>query len=349
MAYKEMMRKTPIIIVIIANVFLSIAMGQSSGDIIFRSEPVFISAPFNECHASTIAETPQGLVVAFFAGTEEKNPDVGIWVCRDTAGKWTRPLEVANGIQNDSLRYPCWNPVLFQFKDGPLMLFFKVGPNPSEWWGMLMFSYDNGITWTKPERLPDGIMGPVKNKPEMLKNGVLLCPSSVEGEEWYVQMEMTADTGKTWSKVIVPEGETKFNVIQPAILKHKNGKLQILCRSKENCIVQSWSKDNGMTWSPLSAMKLPNPNSGIDAVTLTSGLSVVVYNPATVPEGKWTGDRTPLCVAVSKRGKRWHDIATLESGPGEFSYPAVIQTSNGLLHIVYTWKRKTIMHTAISP
>jgi len=42
-----------------------------------------------------------------------------------------------------SMRYPTWNPVLFQPKSGPLMLFYKVGPSPSAWWGMVM-SLENG-------------------------------------------------------------------------------------------------------------------------------------------------------------------------------------------------------------
>jgi predicted neuraminidase len=181
----------------------------------------------------------------------------------------------------------------------------------------------------------------------MLDTGVLLCPSSVEGETWQIQMEMTADTGKTWTRVSVPEGKKRFNAIQPSILFHKNGKLQILCRSKENWIVQSWSGNNGNNWSPVRPTTLPNPNSGIDAVTLKDGRQLIVYNPTTVPEGKWTGARTPLRVAVSKDGKHWHDIATLESGQGEFSYPCVIQTSDKMVHIVYTWKRETMKHVAI--
>ena len=45
-------------------------------------EFIYEKAPFPECHASTIAETKNGLVAAWFGGTGEKNPDVGIWVAR---------------------------------------------------------------------------------------------------------------------------------------------------------------------------------------------------------------------------------------------------------------------------
>ena len=116
--------------------------------------------PTKECHASTIAETPTGLVVAWFAGTRERDLDVGIRVSRQENGKWTAPVEVVNGVQSSDLRYPCWNPVLFQPEDGPLMLFYKVGPHPRQWWGMLTTSEDGGKTWCEPRMLcyEDGSM-----------------------------------------------------------------------------------------------------------------------------------------------------------------------------------------------
>ena len=112
------------------------------------SEQIFDiqNKPTKECHATTIVETPDGMVVAWFAGTREKDPDVGIRVSRHVQGKWTPSIEVANGVQSDELRYPTWNPVLFQPTDGPLILFYKVGPDPRQWWGMKMTSADNGQT-----------------------------------------------------------------------------------------------------------------------------------------------------------------------------------------------------------
>ena len=314
---------------------------------IVKAEFVFENAPSPSCHASTIAETPAGLVVAFFGGTAEKNPDVGIWVCRNEGKNWTAPFEVANGLQSDGKRFPCWNPVLYLYKNGPLMLFYKVGPSPSEWWGMLMKSDDNGKTWSKPERLPDGFMGPVKNKPVLLKNGILLCPSSTESNVWNVQIERTADKARTWTKTLVKSGEKQLSAIQPSVLLHPDNVLQILCRTQQGFIAESWSKDSGITWSPLTLTSLPNPNSGIDAVTLKNGSQLLVYNPTkTSPEGRG-GPRTPLCVALSSDGKNWKDSITLESEPGEYSYPAVIQTSDGRVQITYTWKRKIIKHVVI--
>ena len=72
------------------------------------------SAPFPSAHASTIVETPAGLVAAWFGGTREKHPDVGIWLSRHDGRTWSAPVEVATGRQADGRRYPCWNPVLFR-------------------------------------------------------------------------------------------------------------------------------------------------------------------------------------------------------------------------------------------
>jgi predicted neuraminidase len=132
---------------------------QQSGVVLV--EYIFECASFPECHASTIVETPDGLVAAWFGGTHEKHPDVGIWLSRQEQGRWTPPLEVANGIQSPTLRYPTWNPVLFQTRDREVRLFYKVGPSPSSWWGMMKTSRDNGQTWSEVRQLPDGILGPM--------------------------------------------------------------------------------------------------------------------------------------------------------------------------------------------
>ncbi len=336
------MKYIPLILLLILFPFSSSQTLQ-----IVRSEFIYETAPFPSCHASTIAETPGGLVVAFFGGTEESNPDVGIWVCRYQNQKWSDPLEVATGIMTDGKRYPCWNPVLYQVKDGVLMLFYKIGPSPSAWWGMLKRSYDGGMTWSEGIKLPDGFMGPVKNKPVLLSNGTLLCPSSTENDGWQIQMELTADLGKTWTKAVPGRSERKWNAIQPTVLFHNEERLQILCRTREGCIAESWSADFGKTWSPLNTTSLPNPNSGIDGVTLIDTRQLLVYNPVTTAQGGRSGPRTPLSVAISSNGKNWNETLKLETESGEYSYPAVIQTRDGLVHITYTWNRKLIKHVIL--
>ncbi|MVT11853.1 family 78 glycoside hydrolase catalytic domain [Chitinophaga sp. ysch24] len=316
---------------------------------IVTDEFIFDKAPFPESHAATIAGTPQGLVAAWFGGTKERNPDVGIWVSRRVNNQWTAPIEVANGIVNDTVRYACWNPVLYQAPGGDLLLFYKVGPKVAGWKGWLKTSKDGGITWSAAQALPDGFLGPVKNKPVLLDNGELLCPSSTEGGRWKAHFEYSTDSGKTW-KMRGPINDTFFNVIQPSILKYGNKRLQILCRSKEGNIIQSWSDDNGRTWSSLSATALPNNNSGTDAVTLADGRQLLVYNHVKTPKGKSKGARTPLNVAISEDGINWMAALILEDSPvSQYSYPSVIQSADGYVHIVYTWRRQRIKYVKIDP
>ena len=335
------------IVVVVGAVFTICGTASHAGELaeqpgLVRTEFIFEKAPFEQCHASTIAESRSGLVAAWFGGTHEQHSDVGIWISDKKGQRWSRPMEAANGTQHDKKRYPCWNPVLFQPKAGPLLLFYKVGPSPSNWWGMLMTSHDAGRTWSMPRRLPEDILGPVKNKPIQLPNGLLLCPSSSEHSGWRVHFERTADLGRTWQFIGPINDGKEFGVIQPTLLRYTDGRVQALCRSKQRRIAESWSTDGGITWSKTAATGLPNPNSGIDAVTLSGDRQLLVYNHT-------TDGRSPLNVAVSTDGKSWKAALVLEDEPGEYSYPAVIQTSDGMVHTTYTWKRRRIKHVVIDP
>jgi predicted neuraminidase len=323
------------------------------------SEFIYEQASFPQCHASTVVETTAGtLIAAFFGGAHEKHPEVGIWLSRHQNGRWSPPVEVANGIQHfrsgrEIVRHPTWNPVLFQPKAGPLMLFYKVGPTPRSWWGMLMTSTDDGRTWSEPRRLPEGVLGPVKNKPVQFEDGTILCPSSAESSEngWTVHFEFTRDYGRTWDVVGPINTKEEFNAIQPSVLVHRDGRLQILCRSDMDVITTSWSADLGRNWSKMQATSMPNPNSGTDAVTLSDGRHLLVYNPTTRQVNGRNGARSPLVVALSSDGVVWHDVVTLETDDAlhGYSYPAVIQTRDGMVHLTYTWRRERIRHVVLDP
>lgn len=314
------------------------------------NEFIYDKANFPSCHSATIAETPSGLVTAFFGGTKERNPDVEIYVSRQVAGKWTAPYSVANGIQESGPRLPTWNPVLYQVPGGELLLFYKIGPKPAAWWGMMRSSSDGGRTWSDALKLPEGYIGPVKNKPVLLTNGNLFCPSSTEGDGWKLHFEVSPDFGKTWRKIGPVNLGDSIGAIQPSILVHKNGLLQLLARSRNRAIVTSYSEDNGESWSPLKKTNLPNNNSGTDALTLKDGRHILVYNHVLPPDNLAKGPRTPLNVAVSADGENWDAALILEDSPvSQYSYPAVIQTSDGLIHFVYTWRRQKIKHVVVDP
>ena len=235
-----------------------------------------------------------------------------------------------------------------------MILFYKVGPNPKEWWGLYITSEDNGLTWSKPIKLPNGILGPIKNQPIQLENGDILSPTSTEEKNdiWKIQLEISKDQGKTWTKTKDLNDGKEFGAIQPSILNHGNGKLQLLSRTMNEVITENWSSDYGKTWDTMKATTLPNPNSGIDAVTLKDGRHILIYNPT----GKNWGDRVPLSVGISNDGKKWDRVIDLEpltentdKEGEEYSYPTVIQAENGMIHIVYTWNRKTVKHVVLDP
>lgn len=318
---------------------------------ILKSEFIFERAPFPSSHASTIVETRDGLVAAWFGGTRERNPDVGIWVSRHEGETWSTPVEVANGIQPDGTRHPCWNPVLFQPSNGPLILFYKVGPSPSRWWGVVRTSTDNGRTWSAAAKLPEGILGPIRAKPIELRAGVLLAGSSTENDGWIVHMERYAgawtidalSSASNWQKTAPLNTAAEFGAIQPTILIHAPSSIQILCRTRQGIIADAWSQDEGKTWSKLTATSLPNPSAGIDAVALKNGRFLLVYNPS-------DKSRSKLQISRSADGKSWETFAVLEDETsGEYSYPAMIQTQDGLVHVTYTWRRERIKHVVLDP
>ena len=298
---------------------------------------------FPSCHASTITETSEGLIAAWFGGTEERNPDVCIYTSSNIGEHWSKPVMVADGVE-DGKRYPCWNPVLFTKDNGEIVLYYKVGPDPRTWWGLFKTSKDNGKTWSAATKIPDNLLGPIKNKPVRLANGRLLYPTSYEtAKEWNIYLESSDQNLKDWQKIAIDNNQ--LNSIQPTILNHKDGKLQLLCRSKNKNINESWSEDGGLTWSALTPTKLPNNNSGIDAATLTDGRQILVFNPI-------VNGRNELVVVISKDGINWNTAVSLENDPdprAEFSYLAVIQSKDGLIHVTYTWNRKLIKHVVIDP
>lgn len=344
---------------------------------IVTNEFLYEKADFPQCHSATIAETTSGdLVSAFFGGTREGHPDVCIYVCRKEKGTtaWTKPALAADGILSATERKACYNPVLYQQPNGPLFLFYKIGKNVADWIGYLKVSYDGGKTWSKARQLPEGYLGPIKNKIVDVADKSI-APSSTEGNGWKVHFEIAEDGGRKThivgpleaekalmtqdieadnasNNTDVESGEnTKQNTIQaiqPSILTHKDGRLQILCRTRNGKIATAWSSDKGETWTALSLTDLPNNNSGTDAVTLQDGRQLLIYNAVATPHGAKKGIRTPLNIAVSNDGVNWKMIMTLENSPvSQYSYPSIIQGKDGRIHAVYTWRRQRVKYVEI--
>ena len=327
----------------------------AAGQAVLTREFVYTDAPYPQCHASTIVETRAGTIAAaWFGGTRESDPDVSIWFARRGPAGWEKPVKLADGVQPDGSRQPTWNPVLFQDPTGDLHLFYKVGPNPRSWWGMVITSRDDGRTWSRPRRLPDGILGPIKNKPVVLPDGSWLAPSSEEreGDLWTLHFERSSDRGKSWTRTGPVASPIPMAAIQPSILFHPDGVLEAVARTRSGALGMTWSKDMGRSWSAIAAIDLPNPNSGTDAVTLRDGRQLIVYNHSGhYPDQPGKGPRWPLNVALSDNGVSWRKVLTLESEPlpAGYAYPAVIQSADGLVHVTYTYNRVRIRHVVIDP
>jgi len=317
-----------------------LALAALSAHAAVTQEFIYTEAPFPSAHASTIVELKNGdLLSAWFGGSAEGKTDVAIWSARRSHGVWSTPAEL---VREPNIA--CYNPVLFYSSDGKLWLYYKFGPHPSSWSAGRRSSTDDGQTWSPVEHLPAGLYGPIRAKPLVLPNGIIVSGTSVESyHSWAAWIERSTDNGNTWSKIgpivapgLPPPTQT-YGIIQPSVVRLKDGTLRLYARSTEQiakiCVADS--TDGGLHWSPVHTLELPNPNSGIDAVALRDGRVVLVFNNT-------TKGRTPLNLAVSTDGEHFRIFQTLESDPGEYSYPAMIQDRAGDIDITYTWNRQRI-------
>ncbi|NIJ53434.1 sialidase family protein [Dyadobacter arcticus] len=298
---------------------------------------------FAQCHASTVVRLDDGqFLVAWFGGTEEKNPDVGIWVSKGRPGKWSAPKEVAK-IREDAH----WNPVLQKTAPGKVTLYFKVGKEIAQWETWVKTSDDDGETWSEAYELvkkDKGGRGPVKNKLPELSNGDWLAGSSNEVKGWEVFVDRSTDKGKTWTaspyfKIDTTEIKGK-GAIQPTLWESAPGNIHMLVRTTGGVIGRSDSKDFGKTWSTIKKTSLPNPNSGIDLTKLSDGTLVLAYNP---DDEDW-GSRSPLSLILSyDNGQNWMDKTDIATGKkdDEYSYPAIVSWDDSVA-VTYTYNRQKI-------
>lgn len=351
-------KKTFFVILSVLAFCLSV-FGQGAASKNVTSEFIYESAPFPSAHASTIVELANGdLMAAWFGGTAEGNPDVAIWGSQRKGGKWTTPVELARESGT-----PTWNPVLFYTKDKKLWLYYKFGTHPTMWTGARKWSADNGKTWSAAEVLPAGLYGPIRAKPLVMEDGTIVSGTSVESyRNWAVWIERSEDNGKTFQKIgpitiplelygegvksLIPkevpgsnDWAFTYGIIQPSVVSLGGKKLRLYARStaKTGKVCVADSNDGGKTWTQARPIDVPNPNSGLDAVQLKDGRVVMIYNNT-------NSGRSPLNLAISRDGEKFDMFYTLESEPGEFSYPNVIQSKNGDLQMVYTWNRKKMKY-----
>ena len=310
---------------------------------------------FASCHASTILPLENGdILVAYFAGTKEKDPDVGIWLSRRVSGVWQKPVLIA---KDGEIPTAHWNPVLFEGKKGEIRICYKVGETIPGWVTHTRVSFDLGKsfgTWEEYSK-EHPACGPVRSKPLVLSDRII-APNSVETQTtWRPFVDVSFDGVKTFSKLsdipINTSDKSKENyflgkgAIQPTLWEN-DGVIYALLRTTEGWIFKTESRDMGKTWSEAKKTSMPNNNSGIE--TVQAGKRVyLICNPVSE---NW-GARYPLNVYYSDDNcETFHEFLCLESEPtkglpegvkSEFSYPAGVY-KNGKLYISYTYNRRQI-------
>lgn len=327
-------------------------------------ERVFLfgdARPFAQCHAPTLVETRDGaILVAFFAGTHEGHRDVAIWTC---AGQ---PAQSVTTFAPPTLAAKVgdvahWNPVLYRVDGGSVdaddvvALQFKVGPRIRTWRTWLACSHDGGRGFGPARPLVaddrDGIggRGAVRNKPIRLVSGDWLAGASIEGwRRWEAFFDRSPNGLGGWQATArIAVDRERFRgkgMIQPTLWESAPGRVHALFRTTDGCIHRSDSDDDGRTWSTAYATALPNNNSALDVARLADGTLALACNPVA---GNWA-ERTPLSLLFSQDdGATWPVRVDVESGPGEFSYPAIVASGEGLA-LCYTWNRRRIAFARIA-
>ena len=314
------------------------------GSFSFSSELVFEKIPWAAAHhCSTIAEAGNGdLLCLWYGGSYESADDQVLFLSRRKKGErtWTEPEVV---VRNPG--QPPGNAVVFRDGSDRIWIVWgrmesrrpiRRGSGWSECRLMYRVSTDNGMKWSEDRLFEDRLGSLPRNVPITLKSGELVLPLSGRvGETYGSFLLKTSDNGMTWERSGVIQGGS-----QPTVVERGDGSLFVMMR-KRGRIMQSESSDGGRSWSEASESELNNPDAGIAMTRLHNGHLILVFNDSPIA-------RTPLSIVRSTdEGRTWETPMKLEANPGEYSYPCVIQTSDGKIHITYTYRRYAIKHVEL--
>jgi len=314
------------------------------GSMRFYSSFVFDALPGVPVHhCATLAEAPNGdLLCLWYAGTYESAEDQALYLARLPKGEhqWETPERMLWNPEQ-----PPGNAVIFRTLDDKVGVIWgrmeqsrpmRRGTGWSQCRLFYRTSEDNGSTWSDDTEIPDSFGSLPRNVPLTLNDGRLAVPISGETSEGSGSYLLyLGKDGQSWTRGGFANGGS-----QPTVIQRDNGDLLALMRHKPR-IPQVLSTDNGATWSDATSTDLKNPGSGIAMTRLKSGRVVLVFNDTD------QSDRYPLSIIQSfDGGETWEGQRTLEADWGEFSYPSIIQSSDGMIHVSYTYRRYTITHVA---
>ena len=300
---------------------------------------------FPGVHVAALEEAPNGdLLYGFYAGTEEQADDVRTYLSRLPAGAsdWVAPRVVF-----DEPGKPDGNAVLYTDDErGNVHLLFSTIMGPDAAWTQanlrMITSADNGETWSEPVFVREEWGWLFGTLPFRMTNGEVIVPIYSE-DEWssgfYIAPDDLSsfevfpnDDATTWPQSI-------GGMIQPATVELDDGHLLALNRSRDGFIWQTESTDYGRTWSDATPTTLPNNNSRIALLKLANGHLVLAHNPTQF-------GRSPLRLSLSTdNGASWSASVDIEDEQGEeFSYPYLLETSDGMIHLGYTHRRESMRH-----
>lgn len=324
-----------------------------------------------QAHASTLTQIADKdnnirIKTAWFCGTKEGAKDVAILSSTIsyprkiyTSGEPAPVIYSKPEVIADHPDKALGNPVLFRMTDGVLHFWYAVLSNEHGKPEQIMHkrSLDDGKTWTEPEEFAprEGIWP--RNLPIVLHSGRILLPLNDEltynekyKTDWSSGFAYSDDDGKTWHHTDYIFA--KKGCIQPAIAQRSDGSIYCVMRGRKGHLWESVSTDDGETWKEPEKVKIQNPNS--NAALIKSGLNefLLINNPSKKNRKFLRIYRSP------DEGKTWKPWIDLEPSQfhdkppkkyKEFSYPCIIGTNDSVLHITYTYGRKTIEHAAFGP
>jgi len=333
------------------------AIAAAKLGVMLSRQPIFSQLPQRPmAHCPTLVVLPdETLLAAWFGGSYETASDVVILASRrkPLEETWSPPRVIA-----EASGHSVGQPVFLVRPNGELWLFFVIIlgldkpsveaapynaiPVLADWkhaQPFLQKSRDGGETWDAPQQLFDypGLM--FRSRPLVLKNRIIV--PAYDENTWQSRMMISDDDGKTW-RLTAPLSTPQGN-IHPTLVRLADGRVLAYLRTggKGGVIWRTESRDDGETWSQPTATNIPNPNSSIDLMRLQSGALLLAYNHS-------DRFRTPLCLALAEEDEQWRWRRTLEDAPGEFSYPTLAQTKDGLIHLVYTFQRKHIQYACFT-
>jgi len=296
------------------------------------------------------------LAAVWYAGSREGARDVAICFAAQEPGQslWATPRailtpeQVARDLHRSVKKVG--NPLVFSDAAGKLWLLY-VTINIGGWSGSslnLTTSTDNGDSWAPSRRLTlspfFNVSELVRSKPSPLSDGNWLVPIYHECLGKFAELLWLRDTGDglAATKTRITGGRSAF---QPALaVLSTNTALAFLrdCSPRKRIAVAR-TDNAGVSWSAPESLDLPNPDSGLAALRLSDGRVLLAFNDS-------AAGRDNLRLAVSQdEGRTWRRVATPAEEPGaEFSYPFLLQTRDGRIHLVYTWKRQGIKHVAFN-